>query len=212
MELGEGKPEDDTKAVCEISKEDKISKLQSLNSDIDLPAGQVLIDAKDIIDPAAQGNLITGNAEERRSKEELLDVLTEPKDFNFMYKIVSNNVIMKFPVTLKPGFNVEKDEVKFGFYLHIQQKRSATQNLEVKVPIMVNTGKLKINTSGGAYVSSAQSVASAKKITQEQKLASGQAQMLDHSYISHASVKERMDESFQSTTTAMTGRTTQSQA
>ena len=107
-------------------KEDKISKLQSLNADIDLPAGQVLIDAKDIIDPAAQGNLITGNAEEKRSKEELLEAITESKDFNFMYKIVSNNVIMKFPVTLKSGFNVDKDEVKFGFYLHISQKRSAT--------------------------------------------------------------------------------------
>ena len=127
-----------------------------------------------------------------------------------MYKIVSNNVIMKFPVTLKPGFDVDKDEVKFGFHLHVEQKRSATQSLELKVPIMVNTGKLKINTSGGAYVSSAESVASAKKVTQEQKLAAGQAQMLDHSYISHASVKEKMDESFQSNATAMTGRTAQS--
>ena len=71
------------------------------------------------------------------------------------------------------------------------------------MPIMVNTGKLKINNSGGAYVSSAESVASAKKVTQEQKLAAGQAQMLDHSYISHASVKEKMDESFQSNATAM---------
>lgn len=127
MELDDGnKSEDADKKNCEIAKEDKISKLQTLNADIDLPAGQVLIDAKDIIDPAAQGNLITGNAEEKRSKEELLEIITEPKDFNFMYKIVSNNVIMKFPVTLKPGFNVEKDELKFGFYLHIQQKRSAT--------------------------------------------------------------------------------------
>ena len=38
-EPGEGKPEDDSKNNCEITKEDKISKMQSLNADIDLPAG-----------------------------------------------------------------------------------------------------------------------------------------------------------------------------
>jgi hypothetical protein len=32
---------------------------------------------KDAIDPAGGGNLITGNAEEKRSKEELLEVLTD---------------------------------------------------------------------------------------------------------------------------------------
>ena len=52
-------------------KEDKIQKLQTVNAAIELPVGWLAIDAKDIIDPAAQGNLITGNAEEKRSKEEL---------------------------------------------------------------------------------------------------------------------------------------------
>jgi len=78
-----------------------------------------------------------------------------------MYKIVSNNVIMKFQVTLNVGFDIEKDDVKFGFNLHIEQKRSSTQTLNMKVPIVINTGKMKINNTGG-NVSSAMSVASQK--------------------------------------------------
>lgn len=136
--------------------------------------------------------------------------ITTPADFNFMYKIVANNVIMKFPVTLKTGFDIEKDEVKFGFYLTYEMKVSESSKKKIKVPIMINTGKLKINNTGGNYVSSAQSVASAKKVSQEQKLATGQAQMLDHSYVSAASVKEKMDESFQSTATTRTHQTNQS--
>ena len=78
-----------------------------------------------------------------------------------MYKIVSNNVIMKFQVTLNLGFDIEKDDVKFGFNLHIEQKRTSTQTLNMKVPIVINTGKMKINNTGG-NVSSAMSVASQK--------------------------------------------------
>jgi len=78
-----------------------------------------------------------------------------------MYKIVSNNVIMKFQVTLNVGFDIDKDDVKFGFNLHIEQKRTSTQTLNMKVPIVINTGKMKINNTGG-NVSSAMSVASQK--------------------------------------------------
>jgi flagellar assembly factor FliW len=78
-----------------------------------------------------------------------------------MYKIVSNNVIIKFQVTLNVGFDIEKDDVKFGFNLHIEQKRTSTQTLNMKVPIVINTGKMKINNTGG-NVSSAMSVASQK--------------------------------------------------
>jgi len=78
-----------------------------------------------------------------------------------MYKIVSNNVIIKFQVTLNVGFDIEKDDVKFGFNLHIEQKRTSTQTLNIKVPIVINTGKMKINNTGG-NVSSAMSVASQK--------------------------------------------------
>lgn len=76
---------------------------------------------------------------------------------------------MKFNVVLKPGFDIEKDEVKFGFNLHIDSKRSTTQTLEMKVPVMINTGKLKLNQSGG-NVSSAQSVQSGRAVTREQQI------------------------------------------
>jgi len=68
---------------------------------------------------------------------------------------------MKFQVTLNVGFDIEKDDVKFGFNLHIEQKRTSTQTLNMKVPIVINTGKMKINNTGG-NVSSAMSVASQK--------------------------------------------------
>jgi hypothetical protein len=129
--------------------EDKIKVSQTLSADIELPSGQIYIEAKDVIDPAGGGNLVTGNVEEKRSKEELSEVLTDKSDLGFMYKIVSNSTILKFQVTLREGFNVEKDDVKFGFNLHIESKRSATQTLIMKVPVMINTGKLKINNTGG---------------------------------------------------------------
>ena len=97
---------------------------------------------------------MTGNTEEKRSKEELLEVLTDKSDLGYMYKIVSNSTILKFQVTLREGFNVEKDDVKFGFNLHIESKRSATQTLVMKVPVMINTGKLKVNNTGGNTISS----------------------------------------------------------
>lgn len=90
-----------------------------MNADIDLPRGSVSIDKKDLIDPAGGGNLISANAEEKRSKEDLLAILSDPKDLPFAYKIVSNSVIMKFSVNLRKGFDETKDEVKFGFYIHL---------------------------------------------------------------------------------------------
>jgi len=44
----------------------------------------------------------------------------------FLYKIVANNTIMKFNVVLNKGFDIEKDEVKFGFNIFIDNKRSNT--------------------------------------------------------------------------------------
>lgn len=44
----------------------------------------------------------------------------------FIHKIVQNNIIMRFPVTLRKDFNVEKDEVKFGFYLHMESNDIST--------------------------------------------------------------------------------------
>ena len=77
---------------------------------------------------------------------------------------------MKFPVTLRKDFNVEKDDMKFGFYMHVEYKISSSQAIKVKVPIMINTGIVKINASGG-NISSAQSVVSGKgPAVQEQKL------------------------------------------
>ena len=67
----------------------------------------------------------------------------------------------------------------------------------MKVPIMVNTGKLKINNTGG-NISSVQSVASGKvnPQIQEQKHREGKAQMLDMSFVSSATDKQKLDESF----------------
>jgi hypothetical protein len=65
----------------------------------------------------------------------------------------------------------------------------------MKIPIIVNTGKLKLNQSGG-NISSAMSTASMQSVvknTQEDKLRSGAAQLLDTSAISHATNKEALD-------------------
>jgi len=43
-----------------------------------------------------------------------------------MYKIVANNTIMKFSINLSENFDIEKDEVKFGFNMHIENKRTTT--------------------------------------------------------------------------------------
>lgn len=139
-------------------------------------------------------------------------MLVDKADIGYMYKIVSNSNILKFPVTLRESFNVEKDEVKFGFNLHIESRRSATQTLKMKVPVMINTGKLKINNTGG-NISSAQSVASGKvnPKMQEQKLKDGKAQMLDMSFVSSATEKQKLDESFQSNVTRMTAGSQMSQ-
>lgn len=141
-----------------LIKPDKIHYSQTINSDIELPKDFIYIDAKDIIDKGAQGNVLANaNLDEKRTKEELIPYAENKDDLGFLYKIVANNTIMKFNVVLHKGFDIEKDEVKFGFNIHIDSKRSTTQQLEMKVPIMINTGKLKLNQSGG-NISSAQSV------------------------------------------------------
>ena len=142
------------------------------------------------MEKGAQGNVLAGqNIDEKRNKDELLPYCESHDDVRFLHKIVANNTIMKFSVNLKPGFDVEKDEVKFGFNIHIDSKRSNTQTLEMKVPIIINTGKLKLNQSGG-NISSAQSVQSGKAgsreeqmAKQQQQLAAGKAQMLDQSFV-----------------------------
>ena len=63
-----------------------------------------------------------------------------------------------------------------------------------------------MNKTGG-NVSSAQSTASLKKVDQEAKLIQGKAQMLDTSFVSAATEKQKLDESFRSAATAQTGAT-----
>ena len=132
-----------------------------------------------------------------------MQYIGDAEDLPFMYKIVANNTIMKFNINLNEGFDIDKDEVKFGFNMHIESKRSATQTLEMKIPVVINTGKLKLNTSGG-NVSSAQSVASGKPQSREEQqkrqsqlIASGKAGMLDQSFVSAATEKEKLDRSYQ---------------
>lgn len=148
-----------------------------MNADTELPEGKLFIDPKDVIDPAAMNNLANPNVAEKRTKEELAESVELSKDVSFMYKVTGNSAIMKFPVTLRKGFNVEKDDLRFGFLLQMEAKISSTQTLKVKVPIMINTGILKINNTGG-NISSAQSVQSGRikdPVVQEQKLAAGKA-------------------------------------
>mmetsp|Transcript_8860 Transcript_8860/g.15037 ORF Transcript_8860/g.15037 Transcript_8860/m.15037 type:complete len:86 (+) Transcript_8860:218-475(+) len=83
---------------------------------------------------------------------------------------------------------------------------SSTSTQEIKVPIAINLGKLKINQSGG-NVSSAISVASGKKATQEEQVRAGKAQILDTSYVSSATDKQKLDETFQSHATNMSRMT-----
>ena len=77
--------------------------------------------------------------------------------------------------------------------------------------MVINTGKLKINKTG-ENISSAQSVASMTRATQEQKIREGKAHVLDTSYVSHATEKEQLDQTFVSSGTMMTHKTSQSQA
>ena len=160
---------------------------------MELPEGELQILAKDEEDPTAQGNLLVSDAKEKRSPEEMQEHLTNSKDVRFCYKIVANNVIMKFPVTIKESFNVEQDEAKFGFMIEVKQG----QGEGFKVPIQFNTGKLKFNTSG-SNISSAASQASYKKTDHEGKLRAGKAEMQDASFVSDASGKEKVDQSFRS--------------
>ena len=167
---------------------------------MELPEGEIFIEPKDVIDPAAMSNLANPAAAEKRSKEELMESCGNQRDVGFMYKVVGNHAILKFPVTVRKGYNVEKDELKFGFNLQLESKISSTQNLKVTVPVVLNTGILKINNSGG-NISSAQSVVSVRAkdpAVQEAKLKQGKAQMLDTSFVTSATEKQKLDESFQS--------------
>merc|ERR1712147_540654 len=103
-------------------------------------------------DPTAQGNLLVTDAKEKRSPEEMGEHLNNPKDVRFCYKIVSNNVIMKFPVNIREEFDVENDETKFGFVIEIKTGQGAG----IKVPVQISAGELKFTTSG-SNVSSAMS-------------------------------------------------------
>jgi hypothetical protein len=70
--------------------------------------------------------LANANLDEKRTKEELLPYAESKDDLGFLYKIVANNTIMKFNVVLNKGFDIDKDEVKFGFNINIENKRSTT--------------------------------------------------------------------------------------
>ena len=62
-----------------------------------------------------------------------------------MYKLVANNAIMKFPVVLKKGFQLEKDDLRLGFNLKVEIKRDNSTTVRLSIPIMINTGLLKVN-------------------------------------------------------------------
>ena len=46
-----------------------------MNCDLDLPKGHIMIDTKDSIEIATQGNIQSANAEEKRSKEDFFAIL-----------------------------------------------------------------------------------------------------------------------------------------
>jgi len=128
-----------------------------------------MLELKNPIDKNAQGTLISENSVEKRSKEELMEHVKDKEEVNFMYKVIANNAILKFPIYITEKFNIEGDDVKFGFNIVLSQKRSSGQSIEMKIPVVVNTGKLKLNQTGG-NISSAQSsksMASIKQGTQE---------------------------------------------
>jgi hypothetical protein len=90
-----------------------------------------MIKAKDEEDPTAQGNLLVTDAKELRTPEEMAPHCNERNDIKFCYKIVSNNVIMKFPVCVNQEYNVEQDDSKFGFMIEVKQGAGEG----IKVPI-----------------------------------------------------------------------------
>mmetsp|Transcript_19367 Transcript_19367/g.29702 ORF Transcript_19367/g.29702 Transcript_19367/m.29702 type:complete len:235 (-) Transcript_19367:194-898(-) len=162
--MDENKESESMKTLKDYYKPDSVKVSQTLNAAIDLPMNSVFIAQKDSTTQSGEGTLLSGNAEEKRSKEEMLPFVVDPNDIGFFYKIVSNSNIMKFSVTTLPSYNLEKDELKFGFNLVIKTKRSSSQTINLKVPIALNCGKLKANEKGGpAAVSSSQSQASHKR-------------------------------------------------
>ena len=74
-----------------------------------------------------------------------MKVISDSRDIRFMYKLVANNAIMKFPVILKKGFQLEKDDLRFGFNLKVEIKRDNSTTVRLSIPIMINTGLLKVN-------------------------------------------------------------------
>ena len=52
---------------------------------------------------------------------------------------------MKFPIVFKKGFQIEKDELRFGFNLKVEIKRDNSTTIRLSIPIMINTGLLKVN-------------------------------------------------------------------
>ena len=83
---------------AEICHKDKIETSCKINCKIELPQDKIMLDLKNPIDKNAEGTLISENAVDKRSKEELMEYCTNKDDVKFMYKIVSNNAVMKFPV------------------------------------------------------------------------------------------------------------------
>lgn len=91
----------------EITNIDKVEVAQRINATMDLPKSHVFMDMKNVIDKNAQGTVIAENAVDKRSREELLEYVSNPEDVQHMYKVVGNNAIMKFGVTLNRKFNIE---------------------------------------------------------------------------------------------------------
>ena len=108
----------------ELTHSCKVKEVQRVNCLIDLPKDKVMLDLKNLIDKNAQGTLISENAVDKRSKEELLEYVENKEDVVHMYKVIGNNAIMKFPVYITKKFNIEQDDVKFAFNIVLTQKRS----------------------------------------------------------------------------------------
>lgn len=86
-----------------------------------------------------------------------MEYVKDKEDVEFMYKVIANNIIMKFPFSINPDFDLEKDEVKLAFKMVMEQKRGG-QTTKIVIPVALNSGKLKVNQT----ISSGQSTASIK--------------------------------------------------
>ncbi len=113
---------------------------QDINTSIDIPIGEFLIDASEQFTGNAQSVADTAGTNVKTA------VATNSADHDFVYKKNDNFIVLLFKLKLPPNFKIEDaTELMLGFQMTTSSEKGQQDPFAITAPVLMNLGLIKLD-------------------------------------------------------------------